>query len=56
MGPPPGINKYHGAHRDVVIPKIESRIEVYAKKLREYYLREGIIAEDKLFIEALRAR
>ena len=56
FGPPPGINKSHGVHRDVLIPKLEPRIEIYAKKLRDFYLREGILPDDKTYIEPVRAR
>ena len=37
FGPPPGINKVQGPHRDVVIPKLEGRMEIFAKKLRDFY-------------------
>jgi hypothetical protein len=40
----------------VVIPKLEGRMEVFAKKLREYYIREGIIPEQKIYIDTLRDR
>jgi hypothetical protein len=39
FGPPPGVNKVQNAHRDVVIPKLEGRMEVFAKKLRDFYIR-----------------
>jgi hypothetical protein len=45
FGPPPGVNKVYGVHRDVAIPKLAPRIEIYAKKLRELYLREGSMLE-----------
>lgn len=56
FGPPPGINKVLGPHRDVVIPKLEGRMEVFAKKLREFYIREGVIPDAKIFIDTLRDR
>ena len=56
FGPPPGINKVQSPHRDVLIPKLEGRMEVYAKKLREFYIREGIIPDDKIYIGTLRDR
>lgn len=56
MGPPAGANKTSGAHRSVVIPKIANRIDIYAKKLREYYFREGIVQDQKTYLEALRLR
>jgi hypothetical protein len=31
-------------------------MEIYAKKLREYYLREGVIPEQKIYIDTLRDR
>ena len=56
FGPPPGINKVVGPHRDVIIPKLAGRMEIYAKKLRETYIREGIIPDDKIYIDTLRKR
>ena len=56
LGPPPGINKIRGAHRDAVIPKLEGRMEIFAKKLRDFYLREGVIPDGKIFVDPLRAR
>lgn len=56
FGPPPGINKIQGAHRDVIIPKLEGRMDVFAKKLREYYIREGVIPDAKIYIDTLRDR
>ena len=56
FGPPPGINKVNGPHRDVLIPKLEGRMEVFAKKLREFYIREGVIPDQKIYINALRER
>lgn len=56
MGQPPGINKVHGTHRDNVIPKLEGRMEVFAKKLREFYIKEGVIADGKIFIDPIRDR
>jgi len=40
----------------VVIPKLEGRMEVFAKKLREFYIREGVIPDQKIFIDTLRDR
>lgn len=31
-------------------------MEVYAKKLREFYIREGVIPDDKIYIDTLRDR
>jgi hypothetical protein len=56
LGPPNGINKVQGAHRNDVIPKISPRIEIFAKKLRDFYIREGTIAEQKSYINPIRER
>ena len=56
LGPPPGVNKVHQGPRDMVVPKIAPRIEVYAKKLRDMYIREGTISEQKSIITPLRYR
>ena len=56
MGPPVGINKTHGAHRDAVIPKAQARMDMYAKKLREMYIKEGVLPEIKTYLEPLRLR
>ena len=56
FGPPPGISKVQGPHRDVVIPKLEGRMEIFAKKLRDFYIREGVISDQKIFIVTLRER
>lgn len=56
MGPPPGITKTAGAHRDVAIHKLEPRINYYARKLRQMYFREGTISNVKSFFEPLRIR
>ena len=40
----------------MVIPKLEGRMEVFAKKLREFYIREGVIPDQKIFIDTLRDR
>ena len=46
FGPPKGMhNKLSGVHRDVALHKLAPRIEVYSKKLRDIYLREGSISE-----------
>ncbi len=39
-----------------MIPKLEGRMEVFAKKLREFYIREGVIPDQKIFIDTLRDR
>ena len=56
LGPPPGVNKVYGAHRDAIIPKLEPRIEVFAKKLREFYIQEGVISDQKEYIDYERDR
>ena len=45
MGPPIGANKIINGPRDACVHKLAPRIEVYAKKLRDMYLREGSISE-----------
>ena len=40
----------------MIIPKLEPRIEVFAKKLREYYIREGVLPEAKSYIDPVRLR
>ncbi len=40
----------------MIIPKIEGRMEVFAKKLREFYIREGIIPDQKIYVDTLRDR
>jgi hypothetical protein len=39
-----------------VIPKLAPRIELYARKLREAYFREGTMPEYKSYLEANRLR
>lgn len=56
MGPPPGANKGQNAHRDLIQPKLEPRINLYARKLREIYHREGTIPQQKTFIDPIRLR
>ena len=57
FGPPVGMDrKLKGMHRDAAIPKLAPRIELYAKKLRDLYHREGSFTENKIYIEPLRAR
>jgi hypothetical protein len=43
FGAPEGMNKPMGAHRNRIIHKLEPRIELYARKLRQMYFREGTI-------------
>jgi hypothetical protein len=56
FGPPSGVEKVHNAHRDYVSPKVASRMEFVAKKMREQYIREGIWPTSKIFLDPLRNR
>ena len=56
MGPPPGLNKTQNAHRESMVHKLEPRIDLYARKLRELYFREGTIPVVKSFIDPIRER
>jgi hypothetical protein len=56
MGPPPGPTKTFSAHRDVAIEKLGPRINIYARKLREMYFREGTITNVKGYLDPLRLR
>ena len=47
MGPPKVPNKAYNAPRDAFVHKLTPRIDLYARKLREVYVREGIIADAK---------
>jgi hypothetical protein len=31
-------------------------MEIFAKKMREHYLREGVVPDDKIYIDPLRER
>jgi hypothetical protein len=56
MGPPAGINKTYNAHRQDIIHKLEPRMDIYARKLREMYHREGTIPTVKTFLNPERLR
>jgi hypothetical protein len=57
FGLPDGLdNKAIGAHRNRMIHKLEPRINLYARKLRQMYFREGTVPSDKTFIDPLRMR
>jgi hypothetical protein len=56
MGIPAGEHMVTGVHRDHLVPKLQSRIDVYAKKLRDYYFREGVLPEAKTFLNIERER
>jgi len=56
FGPPHGIEKMQNAHRHYVLPKLATRIDMFAKKMREHYIREGIYPDVKIFLDPLRDR
>jgi hypothetical protein len=56
MGVPPGANKAQNVHRDLIQHKLEPRINLYARKLREMYHREGTIPQQKTYIDPVRVR
>jgi len=56
MGVPAGEHMNTSVHRDHLIPKLEPRIEVFAKKLRDYYFREGVLPEAKSYLDVIRER
>ena len=56
FGPPSGVEKRHNSHRDYVSPKIATRMEFVAKKMREQYIREAIYPDVKIFLDPLRER
>ncbi len=56
LGAPPGVNIVQGVHRDNLVPKLEPRIDIFAKKLRDYYIREGVLQEAKTYLHTIRER
>jgi hypothetical protein len=38
------------------VPKLAPRIDVYAKKLRDFYIREGVLPEAKVYLDVERER
>lgn len=56
LGPPPNVKKTWGAGRDSMINKLEPHLDIYARKLREMYIREGTIPQVKSFLNPLRER
>jgi hypothetical protein len=56
FGPPAGVEKMQNIHRKYIIPKLASRMEFFAKKMREQYIREAIYPDVKIFIDPLRER
>ena len=56
FGPPHGVTKQHNAHRNYIAPKIGTRMEFLAKKMREQYVREALYPDVKIFLDPLRER
>lgn len=56
MGVPPGEHLNTTVHRENLQPTLESRIDVFAKKLRDYYFKEGVLPEVKTYLEGVRQR
>ena len=57
LGPPQHPEKTQGVNRNVVMQKLEPRIDVYARKLRSLYHRQGIInTNDKAYLNPIRMR
>jgi hypothetical protein len=56
MGVPPGEHLNTSVHRENLQPTLAPRIEVFAKKLRDYYFKEGILPEQKTYLGVERER
>ena len=56
LGPPPGLNKIINAPRASLLHKLEPHIDIYARKLRDMYMREGSIPQVKSYLNPLRMR
>lgn len=56
MGTPANPKKTRGAHRHDMLHKLEPRIDIYARKLREMYHREGTIPTHKSYLDPVRER
>ena len=56
MGPPPVLNKTWNAPRDTMLHKLEPHMDIYARKLRDMYIREGTIPTVKSYLNPLRMR
>ena len=56
LGPPPVLNKRINAPRASLLHKLEPHIDIYARKMREMYMREGSIPQVKSFLNPLRMR
>lgn len=56
FGPPKGMTKMKGTHRDYIYPKLANKTEVLAKRMREQYVREGTLPLEKIFFDPVRER
>ena len=56
LGPPNNANKTWGAPRKSMLEKLAPHIDVYARKLRDVYIREGTIPQTKSFLNPSRVR
>jgi len=56
MGPPVNPKKLANGPREAAIYKLEPRIDVYARKLRELYVRRSTITDVKSYINPERMR
>ena len=56
LGPPVATNKTFNAPRESMIKKLEPHIDVYARRLRDVYIREAHIPTTKSFLNPLRMR
>lgn len=56
FGPPHGVEKILNSHRNYVAPKVGTKIDFIAKKMRMQYIKEGIYPEVKIAFDTLRER
>lgn len=56
MGPTSNPKKTRGAHRADMIHKLQPRIDIYARKLREMYHREGTVPSVHTNLNPIRER
>ena len=56
LGHPPVLNKTWNAPRAMMLEKLEPHMDVYARKLRELYVREGTIPQVKSYLNPMRER
>jgi hypothetical protein len=56
FGPPIGTEKFHNAHRAYVWPKLGSRMQFLAKKMREIYMRDAYFSTEKIYIDPISER